>query len=108
MIVSGGTNIYPREVEDVLAAHPGVAQVAVIGVPDSHWGEALKAVVVLRTGADGLSAGELIEFVRQEKGALYAPKSVDFVDSIPLSPLGKIDKKTLRSAYWGEQGRLVH
>lgn len=108
MIVSGGTNIYPREVEDVLAAHPGVAQVAVIGIPDSHWGESLKAVVVRHTGADGPGANELIEFVRREKGALYAPKSVDFVDSIPISPLGKTDKKTLRSGYWGEQGRLVH
>ena len=108
MIVSGGTNIYPREVEDVLAAHPGVAQAAVIGIPDPHWGESLKAVVVRRAGADGLSAGELIEFVRQEKGALHAPKSVDFVDSIPLSPLGKTDKKTLRSAYWGDEVRLVH
>ena len=108
MIVSGGSNIYPREVEDVLAAHPGVAQVAVIGIPDPRWGESLKAVVVRRTGADDLSVDELIQFVRQEKGALYAPKSVDFVDSIPLSPLGKPDKKALRNAYWGEQGRLVH
>lgn len=108
MIVSGGYNIYPREIEDVLAAHPGVAQVAVIGIPDPRWGESLKAVVVRRAAADDLSADELIQFVRQEKGAHCAPKSVDFVDTIPLSPLGKIDKKALRSMYWGEQGRLVH
>jgi fatty-acyl-CoA synthase len=108
MIVSGGYNIYPREVEDVLASFPGVAQVAVIGIPDPRWGESLKAVVVRRAGADDLGADELIQFVKQEKGAHYAPKSVDFVDTIPLSPLGKTDKKALRSLYWGDQGRLVH
>jgi fatty-acyl-CoA synthase len=108
MIVSGGFNIYPREVEDVLAAHPGVAQASVIGVPDPGWGESLKAVVVRRAASDDLTAEELIQFVKQEKGSLYAPKSVDFVETIPLSPLGKPDKKALRSTYWGEEGRLVH
>jgi fatty-acyl-CoA synthase len=108
MIVSGGYNIYPREIEDVLAAHPGVSQVAVIGIPDPRWGESLKAVVVRRAGADDLTADELIQFVKDEKGAHYAPKSVDFVDTVPLSPLGKLDKKALRSQYWGEEGRLVH
>jgi fatty-acyl-CoA synthase len=65
-------------------------------------------VVVRRTGADDLSADELIQFIRQEKGALYAPKSVDFVETIPLSPLGKTDKKALRSVYWAAHERLVN
>jgi fatty-acyl-CoA synthase len=108
MVVSGGFNIYPREVEDVLAAHPGVAQACVIGVPDPAWGESIKAVVILRPGAEDVTAEELVRLVKKEKGSLYAPKSVDFVDTIPVSPLGKPDKKALRSRYWGEEGRLVH
>jgi fatty-acyl-CoA synthase len=107
MIVSGAFNVYPREVEDVLATHPAVAQAAVIGVPDDKWGEAVKAVVVLRPGAvvDPL---ELIALVKERKGPHYAPKSVDFADSIPLSPLGKPDKKALRAVYWQSSDRLVN
>jgi fatty-acyl-CoA synthase len=107
MIVSGAFNVYPREIEDVLATHPGVAQAAVIGVPDEKWGEAVKAVVVRRPGAT-VAADELITLVKERKGSHYAPKTVDFADSIPLSPLGKPDKKALRAAYWQGADRQVN
>jgi fatty-acyl-CoA synthase len=107
MIVTGGFNVYPREVEDVISTHPAVSAVAVIGVPDERWGEAVKAVVVPRPGAD-LDPNELIELVKEHKGSVQAPKSVDLVDAIPLSALGKPDKKTLRARYWGEGGRMVN
>ncbi len=95
MIVTGGFNVFAREVEDVIATHPAVRNVAVIGVPDAKWGEAVKAVVVTVPGMT-VPADELIALVRSTKGAVQAPKSVDFVDAIPLSPLGKPDKKSLR------------
>src|SRR5687768_7526271 len=98
MIVSGGFNVYPREVEDVISQHPAVAAVGVIGVPDEKWGEAVKAVVVKRAGAE-VDPAELIAAVKDKKGAHYAPKTVDFVDALPLSPLGKPDKKALRAQY---------
>jgi fatty-acyl-CoA synthase len=107
MIVSGGFNVFPREVEDVLSTHPAVGSVAVVGVPDDKWGEAVKAVVVLRPGAT-VDPDELAALVKEKKGAVYAPKSVDFVDSIPLSPLGKPDKKALRARYWTDSARQVH
>ncbi|WP_040840663.1 AMP-binding protein [Nocardia brevicatena] len=107
MIVSGGFNVYPREVEDVLSAHPAVSAAAVIGVPDEKWGEAVKAVVVLRAGQT-VSVEELQALVKERKGAVYAPKTVDFADGIPLSALGKPDKKALRSNYWTESERQVN
>jgi fatty-acyl-CoA synthase len=107
MIVTGGFNVYPREVEDVIATHPGVAQVAVIGVPDERWGEAVKAVVVARPGAE-VDERELIGMVKERKGSVYAPKSVDFSERIPVTGLGKPDKKALRDKYWGEAGRRVN
>lgn len=110
MIVTGGFNVFPREIEDVLAAHPSVAQVAVIGVPDERWGEAVKAVVVLRKGAEPSEAlaAELVAKVKEAKGSVHVPKSIDFVESIPLSPLAKPDKKALRARYWGERTRNVN
>jgi fatty-acyl-CoA synthase len=98
MIVTGGFNVFAREVEDVLVDQPGVRQAAVIGVPDAKWGEAVKAVVVLEPGVL-VSEESLIAAVRTRKGAVQAPKSVDFVDALPLSPLGKLDKKALRLRY---------
>jgi fatty-acyl-CoA synthase len=100
MIVTGGFNVFAREVEDVIATHPAVRQVAVIGVPDPKWGEAVKAVVMMVPGSS-VTPDELIALVRSVKGAVQAPKSVDFVDAIPLSPLGKPDKKTLRARFAG-------
>jgi fatty-acyl-CoA synthase len=107
MIVSGGFNVFPREIEDVIATHEGVAAVAVIGIPDEKWGEAVTAIVVLREDA-ALDVDELIALVKDRKGPHYAPKSVEVVDSIPMSPLGKPDKKALRARYWDESDRLVH
>ncbi len=107
MIVSGGFNVFPREIEDVLSSHPGVAAAAVIGVPDEKWGEAVKAVVVRRPGS-AVETAELIALVKDRKGAHYQPKSIDFVDSIPVSALGKPDKKALRAQYWAAAERQVN
>lgn len=98
MIVTGGFNVFPREIEDVISSHPAVASVAVVGVPDTKWGEAVKACVVLRDG-QSVPVEELIEKVCAAKGSVHAPKSVDFLDALPLTPLGKLDKKTLRASY---------
>ncbi|HVV38335.1 MAG TPA: AMP-binding protein [Acidimicrobiales bacterium] len=107
MIVSGGFNVFPREVEDVISAHPAVGAVAVIGVPDERWGEAVKAVVVLRPD-QSVEPEELMALVKEKKGSAAAPKSVDFVDAIPVSALGKPDKKALRAQYWGDSARQVN
>ena len=100
MIVTGGFNVYAREVEDVLVEHPNVRQAAVIGVPDAKWGEAVKAVVVIEPGTT-VTADELIALVRTRKGAVQAPKTIDFVEQLPLTPVGKPDKKALRQRYAG-------
>jgi fatty-acyl-CoA synthase len=107
MIVTGGFNVFPREIEDVISSHPGVSAVAVVGVPDQKWGEAVKAVVVRRPGSD-VEESELVSMVKDRKGSVSAPKSIDFVDEIPLSPLGKPDKKALRARYWSGSDRLVN
>jgi fatty-acyl-CoA synthase len=107
MIITGGFNVYPREVEDVLAGHPDVAAACVIGVPDDYWGEAVKAVVVPRRGHT-IDVDELIALVRQRRGSLHAPKSVDVIDEIPITPVGKPDKNTIRSWYWTGEQRSVH
>jgi len=98
MVITGGFNVYPREIEDVLSAHPAVSNCAVIGVPDPHWGEAVKAIVVLRRDCRS-SADELRAYVREIKGPLHTPKTVDFVSVIPLTPVGKPDKKLLRMQF---------
>ena len=98
MIVTGGVNVYPREVEDILAEHPAISQVAVIGVPHEKWGEAVTALVVLREGQQ-VDAQELIDRVTTRKGSFQAPKVVKFIDAIPQTPVGKPDKKALRAIY---------
>ncbi|WP_103354475.1 fatty-acid--CoA ligase FadD8 [Amycolatopsis sp. CA-128772] len=102
MIVTGGFNVFPREVEDVVAEHPAVAQVGVIGTPDDKWGEAVTAVVVLRPDADGdlerLTA-EIQAAVRERKGPVHVPKQVIVAASLPMTGLGKPDKKALRAQY---------
>jgi len=107
LIITGGFNVFPREVEDVLTRHPAVAAAAVIGVPDDKWGEAVKAVVVLKAG-ETVVPEELIALVREHKGPVQAPKSIDFVESLPVTGLGKPDKKALRAKYWSGQERAVH
>jgi acyl-CoA synthetase (AMP-forming)/AMP-acid ligase II len=106
MIVSGGFNIFPFEVESALMEHPGVQDCAVIGVPDEKWGEAVKAYVQLKPGSTAIS-DELIAFVKEKIGSMKAPKSVDFIDSLPRSPVGKVLKRDLRTPYWQSRTRAV-
>jgi fatty-acyl-CoA synthase len=101
MIVTGGFNVFPREVEDVVAEHPAVAQVAVIGTPDAQFGEAVTAVVVMRPGFE-LSADVVAEIqaaVKERKGSVQVPKKVLAAEAIPMTALGKPDKKALRAQH---------
>ncbi|MEW6690019.1 MAG: long-chain-fatty-acid--CoA ligase [Pseudomonadota bacterium] len=107
MIVSGGENIYPAEVENVLMQHPAVADGAVIGVPDEQWGEAVKACVVLKRNLQ-VDARQIIDFMRERIAHYKCPKSVDFLDSIPRNPTGKILKRVLREPYWKGRDRRVN
>jgi long-chain acyl-CoA synthetase len=107
MIISGGENIYPAEVESALFGHPAVADVAVIGIPDDKWGEAVKAIVVKKPGAT-VTADELIGFARERIAHFKAPRTVDFVETLPRTPTGKILKRELRKPFWAGQERQVH
>ncbi len=106
MIVSGGFNIFPREVEDVLSTHTDVAMVAVVGVPDDKWGEAVTAIVVARAGTQP-NEQTLIELVKQRKGSAHAPKHIKFVKELPMTGVGKVDKKALRASFWAGRERMV-
>ena len=106
MIISGGANIYPREVEEVICAHPAVHEVAVIGVPDAKWGESVKAVVVLRAGAR-TTAAELVEHCQRNLASYKKPSSVDFLAELPKNAYGKILKRELREQYWAGRARRV-
>ena len=106
MIVSGGFNIFPREVEDVLTQHADVAMCAVVGVPDDKWGEAVTAVVVAREGSRP-NAEELIALVKARKGAAHAPKQIQFVKELPMTGVGKVDKKVLKASFWTGRDRMV-
>lgn len=105
MIISGGENVYPAEVENVLFSHPAVADAAVIGVPDARWGEAVKALVVVRAT---ITEAELIEYCRERIAHYKAPKSVDFVESLPRNGSGKVLKRMLRAPYWTRHERQVN
>jgi acyl-CoA synthetase (AMP-forming)/AMP-acid ligase II len=107
MIVSGGENVYPAEVESVLFSHPAVADVAVIGVPDERWGEAVKAVVVRRAGAE-VGEAALLEWCQGRIAGYKRPRSVDFVDALPRNPTGKLLKRELREKYWAGRSRRVN
>lgn len=106
MIISGGENIYPAEIERVLAEHPSVGDVAVIGVPDERWGEVGKAVVVAAPGAT-VDEAELLAWCREQLASFKCPKSVDVLDELPRNPTGKVLKKDLRKPYWAGQERQV-
>ena len=107
MIVSGGENVYPRVVEEVLFQHPAIADAAVIGVPDERWGETLKAIVVLRRGMKA-TPEEIMEFCRGKLGGFERPRSVDFIEALPRNPSGKVLKRALREPYWvGHQRRVA-
>jgi long-chain acyl-CoA synthetase len=98
MIVSGGENVYPVEVEEALSHHPAVGEVAVIGIPDDRWGEAVKALVALRPGS-ATSAAELVAFARERLAGYKLPRSIDFVDDLPRTASGKVLKHELRDRY---------
>jgi acyl-CoA synthetase (AMP-forming)/AMP-acid ligase II len=106
MIISGGFNLFPSEIEQVLWSHPAVQDCAVIGVPDDKWGEAVKAVVELKPGA-AASADELQALCRDRLGGMKTPKSVDFIAALPRSPVGKVLKKDLRATYWAGHERKI-
>jgi acyl-CoA synthetase (AMP-forming)/AMP-acid ligase II len=107
MIISGGENVYPAEVENALYAHPKVADVAVIGVPDERWGEAVKACVVVKAG-ESLTEAELIAHARQHIAGYKCPKSVNFIEVLPRNPSGKILRRELRAPYWEGKDRAVN
>jgi long-chain acyl-CoA synthetase len=106
MIISGGENVYPAEVENAIDGHPDVADVAVIGVPDATWGEAVKAIIVPKSGHDA-DAGAIIAWARARIGGFKVPKSVDFVETLPRNATGKVLRRTLREPYWASQNRRV-
>jgi acyl-CoA synthetase (AMP-forming)/AMP-acid ligase II len=106
MIISGGVNIYPAEVEAALYAHPAVMDAAVIGVPDDEWGESVKAIVELRPGVQA-SAGELIAFCGERLAGYKKPRSVDFVNELPRDAAGKLLKRRIREPYWAKAGRTI-
>jgi fatty-acyl-CoA synthase/long-chain acyl-CoA synthetase len=106
MIISGGVNIYPAEIEAVLSAHPAVLDVAVIGIPDERWGETVKAVVELRPGTSA-SAEELIAFCSERLADYKKPRSIDFVEALPRNPAGKLLKTLIRAPYWKDAGRRI-
>jgi fatty-acyl-CoA synthase len=107
MIVSGGENIYPAEVENAIFGHPAVADVAVIGVPDEKWGEAVKAIVVKKPGISAAPA-EIIAWARERIAGYKLPKSVDFIETLPRNPSGKILRRELREPYWAGRDRRVN
>jgi acyl-CoA synthetase (AMP-forming)/AMP-acid ligase II len=107
MIISGGENVYPAEVENALSGHPAVADVAVIGVPHETWGETVKAIVVRRPGADPRPE-DIIEYGRRYLAHYKCPTSVDFTESLPRNPSGKLLKRQLREPYWKGYERRIH
>jgi acyl-CoA synthetase (AMP-forming)/AMP-acid ligase II len=106
MIITGGENVSAAEVERVLAEHPDVLEVAVIGIPDDHWGESVKAVVVAKPDTD-LDPDALIGYARERLAHYKAPRTVDVIDALPRNGTGKILKTVLRKPYWEGRDRQV-
>jgi acyl-CoA synthetase (AMP-forming)/AMP-acid ligase II len=102
MIITGGENVYPIDVENILYRHPAVKETAVIGVPDPYWVERVHALVVLKENAQ-VAEEEIIRFCREQIAHYKAPKSVEFVESLPKNPQGKILKREIRLKYWEQQ-----
>ncbi len=109
MIISGGVNIYPQEIEDVMIMHPKIADVAVVGVPNEDMGEEVKAVVQLAPGLtpNPQLAAELLEFAREHIAHYKCPRSIDFVDELPRLPTGKLYKRLLKDRYWGKHDSRI-
>ena len=106
MIISGGFNIYPTEVEQVLYRLPEVFEAAVVGVPDEQWGEAVKAVVVLKPGAT-LTEAQVIAYCAEYLAGFKKPRSVDFIDELPKNPNGKVVRRVVRDGYWKNTQRKI-
>jgi len=106
MVISGGVNIYPKEIEEVIYSHPAVLEVAVIGVPDELWGESLKAMVVLKQGYQ-VGEEDIIDYCKERLTSYKKPKIVKFMDSLPKNPSGKILKSELRKKYWENKDRMI-
>jgi long-chain acyl-CoA synthetase len=106
MIISGGKNIYPREIEELLYRHEAILEAAVIGVPDGYWGESVKALVVLKEGMEA-SEEEIIDFCKDNLASYKKPRSVEFRKELPKSPTGKILKRVIREAFWKNEDRSV-
>jgi acyl-CoA synthetase (AMP-forming)/AMP-acid ligase II len=106
IIISGGFNIYPGEIEQVLFSHPAVSDCAVIGVPDRKWGESVKAIVQCKPGLSATQE-QLIQLCEQRLGKLKTPKSIEFWDDLPRSPVGKVLKKEIRFQFWKDQERNI-
>jgi len=107
MIISGGENVYPAEVESAVYGHPDIADIAVIGIPDEKWGEAVKAVVVAKPGS-GLTEDSVITYAKEKIAGFKCPKTVDFIEALPRNPSGKILRRELRAPYWDGQERGVN
>jgi acyl-CoA synthetase (AMP-forming)/AMP-acid ligase II len=107
MILTGGENVYSTEVENVLYMHTAILECAVVGVPDPKWGEAVKAIVVLKPG-QRVTEQEIIQFCKEKMAHYKAPKSIDFIDALPRTGSGKIHKKNLRDKYWEGYEKKVH
>ncbi|MBM3555776.1 MAG: long-chain fatty acid--CoA ligase, partial [Alphaproteobacteria bacterium] len=106
VIISGAENIYPKEIENVIAGHPVVLEVAVFGIPDEKWGEAVCAAVVLRPGASA-DAGSIIAHCAERLARYKKPSKVDFLETLPKNSMGKVTKNTLRDPYWAGRGRRI-
>ena len=106
MIVSGGENIYPAEVENALMSHDDIVDAAVVGIPDDKWGEAVKGFVVVKEGVD-LKEEDIISYVRTQIAGYKCPKSVNYVEQLPRNPSGKILRRELRDPYWEGKERQV-
>jgi fatty-acyl-CoA synthase len=106
MIVSGGENIYPAEVENALMSNPDIIDAAVIGVPDEKWGESVKGFVVLKEGVE-LSSDEIISYVKSQIAGYKCPRSIDFIELLPRNPSGKVLRRELRAPFWEGKERNV-
>ncbi|MBI1959730.1 MAG: AMP-binding protein [Candidatus Rokubacteria bacterium] len=107
MIITGGFNVYPREVEEVLYQHPAVLEAAVVGVPDEKWGEAVRAVVALREGMT-VAPETLLAFTRERLAPFKVPKAVELLPALPKTPVGKISRRDVKARYWAGQERMIH
>ncbi|XSC47565.1 class I adenylate-forming enzyme family protein [Bradyrhizobium sp. RDT10] len=106
MIVTGGYNVYPREVEDCLAAHPSVREVVVVGLPDDKWGEVVTAFVALRPGSQ-MDEAALLDSLRDKLAGYKIPKSVRFIEEVPKSPVGKLLRRAVRDPFWAGRERRI-